>query len=309
MDEGRLGVVRRHEGYRRKGVYVYNEMTRSRWNTLNAHLTKEKYDSAVKFEKSTIMVRRAIVRQRVLQQCMKMKKQSVLKSNDSMLGCYGGKPLHAFARDIDKTIAYMHPRLRRLRKVDEQIRDSLRLGKIITEDEIVRRVKHYLDTNWKDSEEKRKSKRLPLDDSLGKKDIFSRHRNHIPPIRGLVNPFYKFINEEEEQKNTSDNQLSFDKLSLADAQPKTHPVKSEHEEDISNHHKVEKLDSDDSKRAKGVSSPERSNKILPSIPEKPVTDDSVIKVIDRQNHSPEMLERKRSIILPPITMTKKMMGK
>jgi len=76
-----------------------------------------------------VFVRKAIVKQRVLQQCLRMKREC-RTFTDNNLGVYGGKPLYTYSRDIDKFIADQHPRRRRVRVAEKALKQSIRRGKI-----------------------------------------------------------------------------------------------------------------------------------------------------------------------------------
>lgn len=188
MDTGRLGVVRRQENSRRKFVFMLNEVMRSQYEVVDGYLSREKFEIGVKYDKSFVPMRRTVVKQRVLQQCLKMKRQSKIMSNRN-LGAYGGKPLYTFQRDIDKLIAEMHPKLRRLKQAEKALQEGIERGRIIDPKVVPKRIDQYFEKNWKEKEVK--STRLPKLVSTDRpKDIFQNTRNNvIPPIRGLLNPF------------------------------------------------------------------------------------------------------------------------
>ena len=54
-----------------------------------------------------------MARQRVMRQCMEIRKRRTLARDPlPALGRYGGLPLWTLHRDMDRVVAYNHPRLR-----------------------------------------------------------------------------------------------------------------------------------------------------------------------------------------------------
>lgn len=286
MDEGRLGIVRKRENSQRKYVYIVNDVIKSKWGVLDEHIAREKLQQSLDWEKSTMSVRRIVIRQKVLKQCMKMRREGVAtKVKERMLGYYGGKPIHAFTRDIDQQIADNHPRLRRLRKVRKQIQESIETGKILKPVEMSKRMNHFFEKHFKEEkkEPKKPEKEEEDDDGDKKKDIFSRHRGALPPIRGLVNPFYKVVRDEDVRPSKDD-----DKADKPDNDQETFDrlvVEQENPEKILNKHTVLPKITEKDPPAPGTCSPE-----------KPIPKSL-------------RLEKKGSLILPPITLTKEMVGK
>ncbi|XP_060067988.1 uncharacterized protein LOC132548183 [Ylistrum balloti] len=288
MDEGRLGIVRKRENNHRKYVYIVNDVIKSKWGVLDEHITREKVQHSLDWEKSTTAVRRILIRQKFLKQCMKIRRDGVAtKVKESMLGYYGGKSIPAFTRDIDQQIADNHPRLRRMRKVRKQIQESIETGKILKPIEMSKRMHNYFDKHFKEEkkEPKKQQKDEEQDDDRQRKDIFSKHRGALPPIRGLVNPFYKFVREEEENTSKSNDenngQHTFDQLVV---------------------------ERDKEKQDKGLN----KHSLLPKIKEG--TTETTTSRTDSPNKSTPLpqslrLEKKGSLILPPISMTKELVEK
>lgn len=145
MEEGRLGTVLRQEERHRKFVYMMNDIGRTRLGLYNNFLVKEQHENSTKMVKNFTGIRRSIVRQKVLRQCLEMRRSKVTARDGPYpsYGQYGGKPLWTMNRDIDKVIADNHPRLRRLKRVQEVMRQSLECGAILDDDAISRRVKAF----------------------------------------------------------------------------------------------------------------------------------------------------------------------
>lgn len=207
MDTGRLGIVRRQENSRRKFVFMLNDVMKSHYEVVDDCLSREKFEIGIKYDKSLVPVRRTIVKQRVLQQCLKMKRES-RKFTNRNLGAYSGKPLYTFSRDIDKFIADNHPRRRRLRQAEKALKESIERGKILDPTKIPEKIKQYFEKNWKNEVELSKPKQKSSDNQESK-DIFKNTRHILPPIRGLMNSFnaikYNF-DSKENQNNDIDLQ-------------------------------------------------------------------------------------------------------
>ncbi|OWF43496.1 uncharacterized protein LOC110459657 [Mizuhopecten yessoensis] len=289
MDEGRLGIVRKRENIHRKYVYIVNDVIKSKWGVLDEHIAREKIQQSLDWEKSTMAVRRILIRQKVLKQCMKMRRDGVAtKVKERRLGYYGGKSVNAFTRDIDHQIAENHPRLRRLRKVRKQIQESLENGKILKPVEMSKRITNYFEKHFKEEKKVEKPvKDEEDDDDVQKKDIFSRHRGALPPIRGLVNPFYKLVRDDDAKPSTNSDQNNgqetFDRLVVEREQGK-------HEKEINKHSVLPTIQqSGGGTPTSRTVSPEKSNKL--------------------PKEQSLRLEKKGSLILPPISLTKELLGK
>ncbi|XP_076436249.1 uncharacterized protein LOC143275845 [Babylonia areolata] len=145
MDEGRLAVVLRQEEQHRKFVYMMNDIVRARFGLYSNWLSREQHDSSVKLVKNCTEVKRSIVRQRVLRNCLEMRKRKIVARDPTRpFGQYGGKPLWAMSRDIDHVIANNHPKIRRMRHVEQVMRQSLESGAILDEAAITRRMEAFL---------------------------------------------------------------------------------------------------------------------------------------------------------------------
>ncbi|XP_061164282.1 uncharacterized protein LOC133173310 [Saccostrea echinata] len=212
MDTGRLGEVRRHENSNRKFMCILNHMIKTRWETVNDSLTRERNEMDNRLDKAGTLWRRKHVQQRVLQQCMKMRKDNLSNSSAARrFGCYGGKPLFAYSRDIDRFISDNHPKKRRQRKVKQALLESIERGQIIDPKEIPKRVENCFN-HWKVKEENsRKSDILPEVESGGK----TFKNTVIPPIRGLVNNFHKFtLDDAEDSVRKESNETKNEKADV-----------------------------------------------------------------------------------------------
>ena len=146
MDSGRVGACHKLENKRRRYLMVVNDVVKSRYDVLAEYLDHAHDESAHNFEKSKAFVRRALVRQKVLQKCMKMRRQNV--GNQNMYGRYGGKPIDAFSRDIESFIAFNHPKKRRKRYLQKLMDDSLDTGAILKEDIAQERVQSWMERSY-----------------------------------------------------------------------------------------------------------------------------------------------------------------
>nr|KAG5710618.1 hypothetical protein BaRGS_013264 [Batillaria attramentaria] len=144
MDEGRLGLVLRQEEQHRKFVYMMNDIVRSQLGMYTNCLARERHEASMKLINSCVEVRRSIVRQNVLKKCLEMRKRKVLaRDTTAQFGQYGGKPLWAMSRDIERVIADNHPRIRRIKRAQEMMRHSLESGAILDEDAVTRRMEAF----------------------------------------------------------------------------------------------------------------------------------------------------------------------
>ena len=200
MDTGRLGMVRRQENSHRKYICILNDVIKSKWETEDQCLTREKFEIGVKHDKSSVGWKRKYVQQRVLQECLKMRKDTLHQTTSAKkFGCYGGKPLYAFARDINKYIAEMHPRLRRERKVKKALSEAVQVGKILDPCVVATRMEKHM-KNWKDLEDKQFTQRVE-ESQEESKTMFAK-KVALPPIRGVMTNFYKLPLPDDEPDDT-----------------------------------------------------------------------------------------------------------
>ena len=80
----------------------------------------------------------------MLRKCLEMRKRKICTRDPSLrFGQYGGKPLWTMSRDIDRVIADNHPRVRRMKRVQEAMRQSLESGAILDNDAVSRRMEAF----------------------------------------------------------------------------------------------------------------------------------------------------------------------
>ncbi|KAK3095653.1 hypothetical protein FSP39_017202 [Pinctada imbricata] len=207
MDAGRLGIVRRQENSHRKYVCILNDVIKSRWEIIDQSISREKFEISVKHDKSFIPWKRRFVHQRVLQECMRMRRETTDSKTKRQYGEYGGKPLYAFTRDINRYISEMHPRLRRERKVRKALSEAVEQGKILDPSVISRKMETHLKT-WED-EDKPKVKRVNSEED--EKKMFTT-KVSLPPLRGIMNNMYAFNLKDQEEKESRDQIKKEDKL-------------------------------------------------------------------------------------------------
>lgn len=197
MDTGRLGDVRRHENSNRKFMCILNNMIKSRWEIVDDSLSRERNEADIRLEKAGTLWRRKHVQQRVLLQCLKMRKETLAHSSARRYGSYGGKPLGAFSRDMDRFISDNHPKKRRQRKVKRALLESIERGQIIAPEDIPKKVERYFNS-WKEKKDSSKHTNFLLNFESGGKTFKNKA---IPPIRGLLNSFHKFSLDESEEES------------------------------------------------------------------------------------------------------------
>jgi predicted dehydrogenase len=66
--------------------------------------------------------------------------------------------MHTYSREIDKLIADMHPRHRRLRQAEKALKESIDKGKILDPQDIPHKIEQYFEKNWKPEEPEIKPK-------------------------------------------------------------------------------------------------------------------------------------------------------
>ncbi|CAL1538606.1 unnamed protein product [Lymnaea stagnalis] len=128
MEDGRLGAVNRGIRRNRKVIYVTNEIIKNKQKLFESSLVRDHDKMVYKLAASEFKARKAALMNRVLLQCLNVNKKVSVPSNASDLGVYGGRPLDSFSKDIEQWIAWQHPRLRRLRKVDQIKRNCLNVS-------------------------------------------------------------------------------------------------------------------------------------------------------------------------------------
>lgn len=161
MDEGRLGIVVRQEERHRKFVYMMNDIVRAQLGLYSNCLAREQHEASIKLVSSCVEVRRSIVKQKVLRKCLEMRKCKVM-ARDSLahFGQYGGKPLWAMSRDIERVIANNHPRIRRMRRAEEMMRKSLENGAILDEDAVARRMEAFFQVKQGRQQQQQQNKKF-----------------------------------------------------------------------------------------------------------------------------------------------------
>ena len=208
MDSGRVGACHRLENKRRQFLIVVNDVVKNRFDTYTDIVEKDRAVADHKYEKSKMFVRRALVRQRVLQQCMRMRRTDIDRNpHTNIYGRYGGRSVEQFGREIETFIAMNHPKIRRQRKIKELMEEGLEQGKILEEKTITTRMHSFLQRSLtkmrlkrlqkeKSQLEKTQLKMNKLQKekselSLKKKLInTSQQKYGIPKLPILTNPFY-----------------------------------------------------------------------------------------------------------------------
>ncbi|XP_070177416.1 E3 ubiquitin-protein ligase RBBP6-like isoform X2 [Littorina saxatilis] len=161
MDEGRLGMAIRSEERHRKSVYMMNDMIRSQFSLYNSCLSQEQHESSIKLVKNCVEMRRTVVRQKVLRKCLEMRKRKILVRDPSRrYGQYGGVPLWAMSRDIERVIADNHPKIRRMKRVQEAMQKSRDSGAILDADTVARRIETFFQLQQRRQQRDRSPERV-----------------------------------------------------------------------------------------------------------------------------------------------------
>ncbi|XP_059175682.1 uncharacterized protein LOC131955542 [Physella acuta] len=142
MDDGRLGLVRRHARRNRRMTYVMNEIIRNRQAMNESWLTRHEHKVKARMSTETVLARQAAVRQRVLLHCMDVRKQAT-SSQTNNLGRYAGQTLQDIHRETEERIAWYHPSLRRRRLVERTRDRCLMQGEILQESDVRDRMGQF----------------------------------------------------------------------------------------------------------------------------------------------------------------------
>lgn len=121
-----------------------NDLAKSQQELMEGYIKRNKHEAAFKYGKDASLLRKAIVRQRVLQKCLKMRRDGTeYVKPPPKYGIYGGIPLEYLSKDIDSYIERMHPRIRRLKKVQQLMQNSLDRGAILAPSKIVEKIDDF----------------------------------------------------------------------------------------------------------------------------------------------------------------------
>jgi hypothetical protein len=203
MDTGRVGACHKLENKRRKFLIVINDVVKNKYDVYAEYLDHAHSEIEHNFEKSKMFVRRALVRQKVLQKCMKMRRRNV-EENRTVFGRYGGKPIEAFGKDIESFIAYNHPKMRRKRYLQKLLHESLDKGAILKPNVVEDRVAGWMERSYtKYKLRKAKREKTNLEPIKEKKESSGDKRSMQLRLPVLTNPFYSGARETEAEMTTS----------------------------------------------------------------------------------------------------------
>lgn len=190
MDSGRVGVCHRLENKRRQFLIVVNDVARSKCDSYNDIVDKDKADADYRFEKSKMFVRRALVRQRVLQQCMKMRRTNLDRNpHNNLYGRYGGRSIEQFGREIETFIAMNHPKIRRQRQIKRLMEEGLAQGKLLEQKTVSDKMQTFLQRSLT----KMRLKRIQKEKSqisVKRESSKINQRQGLPRLPVLTNPFF-----------------------------------------------------------------------------------------------------------------------
>lgn len=155
MDERRLVLVRRQADRNRKSVCVLNDIERSKYDTYQHTLHKERGELSFKLFQSIQPVKMLLARQRSLKKCLEMR-QKVADSNHAALkifGRYDGLSLDDMRHDVDDYICANHPRLLRLRHVQRLLSGGKRNGALLDKNTASEKIHELFDKFQNEREE------------------------------------------------------------------------------------------------------------------------------------------------------------
>lgn len=191
MDSGRVGVCHRLENKRRQFLIVVNDVVKTKHDTYTELVEKDKANADFRFEKSKMFVRRALVRQRVLQQCMRMRRSDYdNNSHKNLYGRYGGRTIDQFGREIETFIAMNHPKIRRQRKIRQLLEDGKAQGKLLEEKAIASRMQSFLQRSITKMRLKQFQKERSRVSIKRENSKLNYQRQGLPKLPVLTNPFF-----------------------------------------------------------------------------------------------------------------------
>ena len=187
MSEYAIGL----ENKRRQFLIVVNDVVKNKYDTYTEIVEKDKVNADYRFEKSKMFVRRALVRQRVLQQCMRMRRSDFDPTpHKNLYGRYGGRSIDQFGREIETFIAMNHPKIRRQRKIRQLLEDGVAQGKILEEKAIASRMQSFLQrsiTKMRLNQLHKERSKLSVKNENSK---LNYQRYGLPKLPVLTNPFF-----------------------------------------------------------------------------------------------------------------------
>lgn len=146
MSTERLKILHKQEQNQRKFVCVMNDVAKTQQLLYEGYIDKEKHEAEQKSDKSIVMTRRNIVRQRVLKECMKNKREDVERSNaKKIFGQYNGEQVEHIASGIDTYLERNHPKIRRRKKVEQLFEEGYRKGAILDNRTVHAKVNEYFE--------------------------------------------------------------------------------------------------------------------------------------------------------------------
>ena len=199
MDSGRVGVCHRLENKRRQFLIVVNDVVKAKHDSYTDLVEKDKANADFRYEKSKMFVRRALVRQRVLQQCMRMRRSDIDQGpHKGLYGRYGGRTIDQFGREIETFIAMNHPKIRRQRKIRQLLEDGKAQGKLLEEKVIASRMQSFLQRSITKMRLKQLQKERSKVSMKRENCRLNYQRQGLPKLPVLTNPFFtsnRYINE------------------------------------------------------------------------------------------------------------------
>ena len=199
MDSGRVGVCHRLENKRRQFLIVVNDVVKAKHDSYTDLVEKDKANADFRYEKSKMFVRRALVRQRVLQQCMRMRRSDIDQGpHKGLYGRYGGRTIDQFGREIETFIAMNHPKIRRQRKIRQLLEDGKAQGKLLEEKVIASRMQSFLQRSITKMRLKQLQKERSKVSMKRENSRLNYQRQGLPKLPVLTNPFFtsnRYINE------------------------------------------------------------------------------------------------------------------
>ncbi|XP_067681535.1 uncharacterized protein [Haliotis asinina] len=133
LGDQRLCHIHRKVSRARKNIIVHNEKIKMRSDIFAKSIDRHKQTEDFLGWQRSLPIKKSLMEKRGLQKCLRRKREAAsLASHQTLLfGMYGGEDLASFRPEIQSVIDRMHPRQRRLRKVEHMKTEGKATGRLV----------------------------------------------------------------------------------------------------------------------------------------------------------------------------------
>ncbi|XP_071081160.1 uncharacterized protein [Haliotis cracherodii] len=133
LGDQRLCHIHRKVSRARKNIIVHNEKIKMRSDIFAKSIDRHKQTEDFLGWQRSLPVKRSLMEKRGLQKCLRRKREAASLTNHQKLlfGMYEGEDLTSFRPEIQSIIDRMHPRERRLRKVEQMKVEGKATGRLV----------------------------------------------------------------------------------------------------------------------------------------------------------------------------------